>query len=133
MDNEDMRTISLGDPQLLLPLDEFEVSAPQKEGISDWALEIVFAILESRKQQKPLLVKMPSVGAENVMADVFRILPSNLAVECPFTTNYHLFCVALALILDVVFVCVKSYKKYRKTGEKFYSVFDTIGFLIFYF
>ena len=51
----------------------------------------------------------------------------------PFTTNYHLFCVALALILDVVFVCVKSYKKYRKTGKKFYSVFDTIGFLIFYF
>ena len=51
----------------------------------------------------------------------------------PFTTNNHLFCVALALILDVVFVCVKSYKKYRKTGEKFYSVFDTIGFLIFYF
>ena len=89
MDNEDMRTISLGDTQLLLPLDEFEVSAPQKEGISDWALEIVFAILESRKQQKPLLVKMPSVGAENVMADVFRILPSDVAVECPFTTNYH--------------------------------------------
>ena len=49
------------------------------------------------------------------------------------TTNDFLFCIALALILDVVFVCVKSYKKYRKTGEKFYSVFDTIGFLIFYF
>lgn len=50
----------------------------------------------------------------------------------PLTTNNCLFCVALALILDVVFVCVKSYKKYRKTGEKFYSVFDTLGFLIFY-
>ena len=89
LDNEDMKAISLGEPKLLPPMENIVAIAPKAKGVHPFALEIIFGILESRKLQKPLLVKMASQDTAEVMADVFRLLPSDVATECPFTTNYH--------------------------------------------
>lgn len=89
LDNEDMKAISLGEPKLLPPMEDIVATAPKAKGVHPFALEIIFGILESRKSQKPLLVKMASKDTAEVMADVFRLLPSEVATECPFTTNYH--------------------------------------------
>ena len=88
-DNEEMRSISLGHPQMLPPMDTLHVAAPRDKGVNEWALEIVFAIIESRKLQKPLIVKMPSQVTSDILADVFRLLPIEIATDCPFITNYH--------------------------------------------
>lgn len=88
-DNDDMKAISLGEPKLLSPMKDIVATAPKAKGVHPFALEIIFGILESRKKQKPLLVKMASVDTAEVMADVFRLLPTDVATECPFTTNYH--------------------------------------------
>ena len=88
-DNDDMRSISLGEPKLLSPMENIVAAAPKAKGVHAFALEIIFGILESRKLQKPLLVKMASKETAEVMADVFRILPSDVATECPFITNYN--------------------------------------------
>lgn len=91
LDNEDMKAISLGEPKLLPPMEDIVAVAavPKAKGVHPFAIEIIFGILESRKRQKPLLVKMASADTAEVMADVFKLLPSDVATECPFTTNYH--------------------------------------------
>ena len=89
LDNEDMKAISLGEPKLLPPMEDIVATAPKAKGVHPFALEIIFGILESRKSQKPLLVKMTSKDTAEVLADVFRLLPPDVATECPFTTNYH--------------------------------------------
>lgn len=87
-DNEEMKTISIGQ-QDLLPEENKSFAAVSLPVISDKAIELLFAYVESRKKGKKLIVRCPWKEAGNLMADLTRLLPEEELPNATFCTNYQ--------------------------------------------
>lgn len=118
-ENEEMRTLSLGE-MALLEEEEKPFSCQALNQVSELAFELLFAYIESLRLHLPLLVKCAANDAPVLMADLMRLLPDEMQKEAFFYTNYQLEGVKEGY---KVFFVNEHYKyDYESTGQ--YYVFD---------
>lgn len=87
-ENEEMKTLSLEQQPPLPPCEKpFKSSAAQ--AISRQAVEVLFAYIEAKQTGKPLIVNHPWKEAGAIMADLYKLLPEEIATETTCYTNYQ--------------------------------------------
>lgn len=86
--NEEMKAISL-EQQPPLPPVEKPFRSEAAHTISQQAVEVLFAYIEAKRTGKPLIVNYPWKESGAIMADLYRLLPEELATETTCCTNYQ--------------------------------------------
>lgn len=117
--NEEMKALSL-DSSSLLPMEDKPFTAGSLEKISDIAIELLFAYIESRKKGKKLIIKYPWKNTATLMADFMRLLPDNEIPNARFCTNYHYEGLQEAFQI----ICINEYYQYDVPTQ---SIFVDLG------
>lgn len=119
-DNEEMKTLSLGQ-MALLPVED-KTFARQSSGLmSSLSVEMLFAYIESKREKKPLLVRCGQQNVAALIADMRNLMPKEMRENAYFYTNYQLEGVKEGFD---IFVINEHYKyDYAETGQ--FCIFDT--------
>lgn len=87
-DNNEMAEISIGHkPDLPFEANSFEASGPP--ALQSDVLDLLFAFIRGRKEDKPVLVKSPIDLSPKLMAALASICPENRIEDLTFISNYH--------------------------------------------
>ena len=106
--NEEMKVLSLGAAPAL-PAEEKSFASVATEGISDKAIELLFAYIEARKKGKKLIVKYPWKDIAPILADFIKLLPEEEIKNATFCTNYHYEGLQEAFQI----ICINEYYQYE--------------------
>lgn len=86
--NEEMKMLSLGS-QELLPMEDKPFSANGLPPVSDVAVRVLFSLIDAKRQNKALAVMCDWELSASLMADLYRLMPIDVAAECGFVSNYQ--------------------------------------------
>ena len=119
-ENEEMKVLSINEMPLFEP-EEKPFKCTELHPVSDLSFELLFASLEAKRKNLPLLVKCAPEQAPSLMSDLLRLLPEASRKNAFFYTNYQL----EGLKEGFNFFFVNEYYKYDYESYGQFYVFDT--------